>query len=60
MLAFALFMLSFLVLIILEKYCDIFFILIFSAFLEKKYEYLGITLSDLNKTIDFDRTDQYK
>ena len=35
MLAFALFMLPFLVLIILEKYCEIFFILIFQAFLEK-------------------------
>ena len=40
-----------------EKMVWHFFILIFLAFLDK-YEYLGIKLSDLNKIIDSDKTDQ--
>ena len=40
-----------------EKMVWHFFILIFLAFLEKD-EYLGIRLSNLNKIIDSDKTDQ--
>ena len=47
-------------LLIIVKKCEIFFSFFFSFAFLKTHRYLRVTLSNLNKIIDSDRTYQYK